>query len=443
MLPSRPRLERWNPDSLTPAGQSVETTGASVGLAVTRINDKLKTMPETKSWSGNAHNAAVDMFGRAKGQTDAFSTLTKAIGGALIGSSDPIARTQKALLNKAEQIDRGGQLHVSDQWVVLITGGEMTAEQAAALEKRAQAEQADVNELLKLVGAADDAASAKLIAAAKLRAPDPNNPRDIITAMGKPVDEVPNPASGEGQMQQAVIRDAEMEQQVRETKVETKYDPVTGAEVSTITTIYKQNGSKDVIEVHSKSYFDDREPATINENYDKNGNLVAKTEFVKYKDWAPYGMGGAEVMTTTYPDKTSATVTQYPDGRKLATVTRPGGVPQDVPLNVFSHPALAATSNGLSGLEKLKDAHDFVKAGGKYGGPAVSFATALWDVTAAGSDFQRCVAIAEGATSLTAGVLGGIVASPSTPAGAIAVSYIASTGGQALGNWLGNTFCPR
>ncbi len=53
----------------------------------------------------------------------------------------------------------------------------MTAEQAAALERRAQAEQITVNGLLLAVGAADDDTASAVTAAAKphgFEAPDPH-----------------------------------------------------------------------------------------------------------------------------------------------------------------------------------------------------------------------------------------------------------------------------
>ena len=167
MLPSRPRLQGWNPDSLPPAGKTITTSGTAVGEAVTRIDSKLKTMADTKDWSGDAHTAATGMFARGKKQTDKFSEYTKAVGEAFSGSADPIGSAQRALLSKADEIDAGGKLHVSDQWVVLITGAKMTAEQAAALEKQAISEQLHVNRLLTAVGKADDEAAAKLMTAAQ------------------------------------------------------------------------------------------------------------------------------------------------------------------------------------------------------------------------------------------------------------------------------------
>ena len=55
---------------------------------------------------------------------------------------------------------------------------------------------------------------------------------------------------------------------------------------------------------------------------------------------------------------------------------------------------------------------EHVRVGSKYAGPGVSILAAAWDVAVADTGFQRCVAAAEGAASLGAGTLGGIVGSP-------------------------------
>ena len=127
MLPSRSRLEGWNPDSLTFAGPAVKAAGESVEQALGRISNNLKSMPETKTWAGPAHDAATGMFDRAHETTSAFSDYTTAIGNALNEGASTIGATRKALLDKADEIDRG-PLNVSEGWVVLIDPGSQTAE---------------------------------------------------------------------------------------------------------------------------------------------------------------------------------------------------------------------------------------------------------------------------------------------------------------------------
>lgn len=400
----------------------------AIDNAVTTISANIKTMPDTKAWSGDAHTAATSMFARAGIQTDAFSTYTAAVGDALSGGANTIGGARISLLNKADEVDMTGQLHVSDQWVVLITGGQMTVEEAAALEKRAQSEQRTVNSLLTAVGNADDAAAAKVMAAAKphrFDAPDPTSYTNVLPGQAKPSDEVPDPLSTTGLMQQAILRDSDMAQTVRETQVETQYDPVTGEAVATTTTRYMMDGSKHVHTVNAKPDFSDRGPLTTDVHIDKNGNEVSRTTTVTFEDWAQYGMAGKTISTTQYANGTIAEVTVWPDGKQTAVVRTSDGRQADVPINLIDHPILSPLG-----------------ATGKYFGPGVSIATSLWDVAVAETGFQKCVATAEGVTSVAAGTLAGIAASETGPL-AIPIGLTAALGGEALGNWIGNTFCPR
>lgn len=429
MLPSRPRLERWNPDSLTPAGEAVRNAGTAVGDAVSGINSNLARMADTKAWSGDAHKAATAMFDRAKKQTDDFSKYTTAVGNALSGAAGPIGGARTALLKKADEIDNSGQLHVSDQWVVLVKGGQMTIEQAAALEKRAQSEQITVNGLLTDVGAADDAAAAAVSAAGQshgFQLPDPTSLDRLYPGALKPGDEVPNPFSHVGATQQAILRDSDMAQTLRETRVETQYDPVTGEEVSTTTTKYMLDGSRYVKTVDAKPPFPDRSPITTEVHYDKNGNEISTTRTVKYSLSAHRDFAGKTISTTEYADGTVAELTDWPDGKQTCKVTTPDGREADVPLDLIDTPV--ATVLGATG---------------KYLGPGVSIASALWGVAVAESDFQRCVASAEGAASVASGTFVGIALSEFTPLVSIPAGILAASGGEALGNWIGNTFCPR
>ncbi len=429
MFPSRPRLERWNPDSLTFAAKTVREGGVAIGEAVSRIHTNIGTMPETKAWKGPAHSAATEMFGRAKDRTDTFARHTDAIATALEDGAGTIGSARTALLDKADAIDMTGQLHVSDQWVVLVKGGQMTAEQAAELEKRAQAEQVTVNALLSAVGAADDQTADAVTAAAQKHGfalPDPTSLDNLLPGVAKPGDDVPNPMTTTGLMQQAIIRDAEMGQTVRDTKVETRYDPATGEELATTTTVYMLDGSKHVKTVNAKPDFSDRGPLTTEVHFDKYGNEISRTSSVTFEDWADPSLAGKKVTTTQYANGTVAELREGPDGKQSLTVRTPDGREADVPIDLLDSPVTSV----LGGT-------------GKYFGPGVSIASALWGVAVAESDFQRCVATAEGVTSVAAGTFVGIATSEFTPIVAIPASILAASGGEALGNWIGNTFCPR
>lgn len=457
MLPSRSRLESWNPDSLTFTGKAIQERGRTVADAVMTLSTNIATMPDTKAWSGDAHDAATGMFERADTQTQSFSAYTDALAKALSEGAGAIGGARTALLDKADQIDMTGQLYVSEQWVVLITGAKMTLEDAAELERRAQAEQATVNRLLLAVGEADDATADSLTAAAKphgFEVPGASDDPFSIPTPGsqRPGDEVPNPSNPVGMMQQAVIRDTDMAQTVRDTKTETKYDPATGEEISTTTTIYKQDGSKHVTTEYARTEWSDRSPATTETVYDNDGNIVSESNSVTFNEFARGDMANVKVTTVKLPDGTSTTLLQHPDGRKSATVHTPGRPVADVPLELFDNPLLTGAETAVSGLEAQargglpmisQEAAERVQIGAKYGGPAIGIVSSLWDVATAETGFQKCVATAEGVTSVAAGTLAGVATSGGTPLVSMSAALAAGFGGKALGNWIGNTFCPR
>ncbi|MFO7162721.1 MAG: hypothetical protein DIU75_005175 [Mycolicibacterium hassiacum] len=418
-------------------------------------------MPETKAWSGEAHNAATAMFQRAEARTGEFSRYASAVAAALTEGATAIGSARTALLNKVDSIESGGQLYVNEQWVVLITGAPMTAEQAADLERRAQAEQTAVNTLLVDVGAADDNTASKIMNAARphgFEAPDPHDLGSLMTGQTQqPPNEVPDPLNPLGLLQQAAIRDADMTTTVRETTERKIYNQETGEEIATEITLYMQDGSKTVRTVYNKPNFPDRTPKTVEERFDKNGNKVWTVSSLKWHESKNPALrdplDGAATTVIEFSNGTSVEFIFWPDDRPPSIyVHDPSGIQQDIPLNLLNHPVLNTASAGFSGLEKYaekgipflsSDISKKVQVGAKYGGPGIAIATALWDIAAADNGFQRCVATAEAVGSLTAGTIAGLLGLPTGPATAFALSLLTSAGGQAIGNWVGNTFCPR
>ncbi|MCH9732633.1 MAG: hypothetical protein K0U84_23710, partial [Actinomycetia bacterium] len=319
-MPSRSRLERWKPDSLTFTGQAITKAGRAVNNAVSRISTNIKTMPDTRAWSGDAHSAATSMFERAERQTNAFSEYTAAVGAALTAGAGTIGGARTPLLNKADQLDMGGQLSVSDQWVVMIAGAQLTTQQAAALQTRAEAEQATINGLLIAVGAADDDTATSVMDAATphgFEAPSQSELGSLLLpGMQKPDDEVPDPANTLGLLQQAAQREANMALTVRDITEDTLYDPVTGEETATVTTYYKQDGSKHVKTVNAKSEWSDRGPETIEKHLDKNGDLISEATSVHFNESDISSLSNSKVTTTKLADGTVATLIEYPDGSR-------------------------------------------------------------------------------------------------------------------------------
>ena len=147
MLPNRPHLRGWNPESLLTTAAGITAAARSISDAVGGVDHACQQMPEMRAWSGKSHEAASAMFTRANRETSKFSSYANAVATALQKGSGTIGSARKALLNKADEID-AGPLHVSDNWVVLIDQGKMSAERAAGLQKQAEADQTVVNQML-------------------------------------------------------------------------------------------------------------------------------------------------------------------------------------------------------------------------------------------------------------------------------------------------------
>ena len=216
MLPSRSRLQRWNPESLTVAAEALRAAGASVYRSIRELDDEIDRMPEADAWSGTAHRAAADMFRRATDRSSAFKDYADTVATALSDGASTIGRARTAVLAEAAEID-SGPLNVSDQWVVMIDAGGMSAERAAELEKMAKAAQAQLNPLVIAVDRADETASARIVTAIS----DEGINRDIAGAVSPgafppPIDDVPSPAGEDGRKFQEVARAEDMATTVRD-----------------------------------------------------------------------------------------------------------------------------------------------------------------------------------------------------------------------------------
>ena len=181
-----------------------------------------------------------------------------------------IGGARTALLNHADEVDRG-ELSVSDMWVVLIKPARVSAEKAASLQAQAKAEQAEINRLLVALGDADSGTAAQVQAAAKnfgFALPGPNDPRNLDPNSGfaQPADQVPNPMTLNGLIQQGVVRDNDMAQTVRESKEWVTED---GQVRKTLTMM---DGSR-----HEIYEWNEFLPCVEDTYYDKNGKEVSST----------------------------------------------------------------------------------------------------------------------------------------------------------------------
>ncbi|HJT95487.1 MAG TPA: hypothetical protein VJ777_26710 [Mycobacterium sp.] len=444
MLPSRSRLEGWNPDSLTFTGPAVKTAGESVERAVDTINSNIKIMPETKAWSGEAHEAASGMFDRAHKTTTAFSDYTTAIGNALNEGAGTIGAARKALLDKADEID-GGPLSVSDMWVVLIDSAPMSAEEVAELMERVKVDQGVVNGLLLAVGAADDGTANKVAAAAQpfgFVLPDPNAPLGMmLPGQSRPADDVPNPSDPLGLFQQNVMRGEDMAMNVRETRE--RYNDRGHYEK----TLIMQDGSKHVVTEFQENYSYGVPDMVTDEHWDAEGNWISKTSTTKLDD-------GSTRTLIHFGDGTQFIGTETADGRRTGEFTLPDGrrgtLPPDSPF--FTMDAPTAVGGALTGLEAhtarggrlpgvSMDAIDDIKAGAKFGGPALGVLTTIWNIGTAETAYDRCVAGFAGSFEVVGDFAGGAVGTgigSLAPPGAQAVTVpFAAVGGAYLGGrWM-------
>lgn len=464
MLPSRPRLEKWSPDSLVSSGNALEKSGEAIANAVRDLDQQIREMPESHSWAGSAHAAATEMFSRATKSADKFGRYTTAVKGALAHGASTIGHTRAALITEADAIDRT-ELHVSDAWVVLIKPAEMSEEKAAALQHQAEAAQVVVNRLLLAVGDADTATAAAVQDAAKNFGFALSVPSDFAvgfptTGPLQPADEVPNPLTMDGLIRQGVIRGEDMAT-IRRATIES-----TDKDGNHITTLMMLDGGKKVITTYG--FNNSKKNDHISENYfDKNGNLlshtaswVEPTNGVKYTQM-DFGNNGAFFLATETPDGHRTAGWTMPDGRH-------GVVPPDNPF--FTSKAPTVIGGALTGL----DAHvgrggglpgltpDSVKDIGhaaRYGGPALGLLATMYNTAAAATPHEACVAGISGVFGVGGDYAGGwggakagaVVGAPfgpevaafTVPVFAIAGAYGGSQGMTWIGTQVGESFCPK
>lgn len=442
MLPTRPRLQSWNPESLETAAAMVGAAGATVYRSVRNLDDRIDRMPETRTWAGAAHRAAAGMFSRATDRSSAFKTYAEAVGSALAEGGAALGRARTAALAMAAQID-SGPLNVSDQWVVLIDPAGMSAKRAAELEKLAQAAQAELNPLVVAVDQADDTTSMRLVAAIS----EEGRNRDIagtVVPGPAPVDEVPSPATAEGRQFQEIARSEDMATTVREISETEDRDG------NRVTTYTMMDGSTQV----ATEYIDQGLPSqqvyppgtTRVLHSDKNGNWISDTMTTPLED------GGVKT-SVHWSDGTTITMSETADGVRTGSCITVDGRESPLPDEFFTDPFPTLVGGALSGLEAkagqgipaLTAAElDKVRAGAKWGGPAVGLATMAYNMVSAETLHDACVAGVSGVYSTVGGLaFAGLGGATAGPLGA----FIGSVGGSwtfgYIGSVVGEVLCPK
>ena len=386
------------------------------------------------------------MFKRATIKASGFADYTDRVSAALQTGSGSIGSARTALLGHADDVDRG-ELSVTDQWVVLIKPQRASAEKATSLQEAAKAEQTEINRLLVAVGDADAATAAKVQSAATghgFSMPDPGDPRrlDPNSGFAPPANQVPDPMTLDGLIQQGIFRDSDMAQTVRGSHEWTTED---GQQRRMV---YMMDGSR-----HDIWEWGTEDPAVQDEYYDKYGNLISSTFSQNRYD-------GSKFTSIKFGDGTEIEMTETADGESTGRVTAADGREGVLPDEFFTHPALTTVGGVLTGIEKQAErgipmlsgsAVDDVGKAAKYGGPTLGVATALYDTVTAQTFHDGCVAAMSGAAGIAGGYVGTALG---VAAGAMvenpAAASVLAGGGNVLGTWtfgylggiIGNVVCP-
>jgi hypothetical protein len=423
----------------------VWNAGGSIYNAVRNLDDRIDRMPESRGWAGQAHAEASKMFDRATVRSSAFKDYAEAFATALRNGSASIGKARSELLGKADEID-SGPLNVTDQWVVMIDPAGMSAEKAAELEKEAEAAQAEINVLLHAVDEADASTARQMLVA---RAGDGavftnleyGPPGPVPPAPG---DDVADPSTEEGRQFQEIARAQDMASTVREVSHSVDRD---GNEITTFTML---DGSKQV----TTEYIDQGLPSeqvypagTITVRHtDKNGNEVSLTSTIPRED-------GGKSTEVWYGDGTHVVMSETADGVRTGSCTTPDGRHAVLPDSFFNDPIPTAAGGALSGLEtKAKQGIpglsiaelDKVKAGAKWGGPALGIATMAYNMVSADTLYDRCVAAWSGGVGLVGGLATSVVVGAIPGVGPLGAFGANTAGGFVfgyVGELVGNVMC--
>lgn len=440
---------------MTSSASAISTKAQTVADAVSGIDAACAQMPETRAWSGQSHDAASAMFGRAEREASEFLKNAKAIASALGRGAESIGSARRALLSKADELD-AGPFNVTDQWIVLIDPAFMSAEQMAVLQALALDEQANVNTLLLAVGDADDTTANAVTAAGRefgfIEAGPPTDLGGLMLPTAqRPPDEVPNPRTPIGTTMQESIRSADQQQNIREIVESTNEY---GEEV---TTVIKQDGSKAVTTRMDPHEWPSKYDFIEMEEFDKDGNFIARTS-----SWHDLS-SDCDYTSITYADGSNWTMSMDPTGNRTAGFTTADGRHSAVPVELIDNISLGTTAS-MSGLEKhiarggslpmlTAESVDDIGKSMKFGGPALTAATTVFDMVMADSGKDRCIALVAGAAGggggwggaefgAAVGAAFGPGAVVAVPAGAIFFGLVGSFGGMEMGKFIGEVVCP-
>ncbi|NKY60527.1 hypothetical protein [Nocardia flavorosea] len=343
-----------------------------------------------------------------------------------------------------------GPLFVDDKWVVLIKPEQTNAERIKVLRTAQTAFQEQLNPLITELGKADSDAVGKLqlinyrYSDVRFDPTDPNlHPR--------PDDGVPDPQYEGGRQAQEMIQQQDAALTVAYVTEEDK----DGSHVKTIT---MQDGSKQVatttasyqpppgtdprkFEIQSLHPRPGDSVQTV-DTYDAAGNRTSTVRTIKNSR--------DEVVQTDFSAPGQMYLQLKPDGTggAMALMAGPDGqfidVPKDSPF--FTHPSITTVGGAITGLETAtggkgldgmrmvldEDQLAKVSAGAKYAGPGLGIATTLWDMAAAETARDACVAGVSG----TVGTVGSVAVGTAFGMGGGPVGTVSSVVGSMAGAWV-------
>ncbi|MGC4963006.1 hypothetical protein [Gordonia sp. DT101] len=439
MIPNRSTLASWRVDGLLAAGDEIAKAGKRISATSWDAGARLLKLTNAKEWSGSAATAANDAFSRADTVGSHFDLLGETTNESVQQGSSSLTVSKHAIDRLVATIE-SGPLYVDNEWVVLLRPQAMSRAMARLMALAAQGFQDQLNPLVTAVGRADHDLAIELSKHLEgvslwLSAAD-------LESTAAPRDQVIDPSTTEGGDHQRLVRSVTMSETVAEKTVSDEGG-------KRITTVTMQDGTTQVF-THWEKY--DAQwrtlpsgvqmpvfggppngvPADQVEMFDSDGQRIST-----FTSWH----GGYDLGIRS--DKGWVNIARGSGGETLVFENGRSDNSRKVP-DFFSHPYLATVGGGLSALETgakeggviphvSQDAVANIHAGAKFAGPALTLATAAYDVMAAQDAHDRCVA----GVSAGVGAVGGYASGALAAAGGTA---LAGPAGAAAGAATGSTF---
>jgi hypothetical protein len=179
---------------------------------------------------------------------------------------------------------------------------------------------------------------------------------------------------------------------------------------------------------------------------DKNGNFVSETMTTPRED-------GGKLTEVWYAGGTKIDISQNPDGTRSGSCTTSDGKHSVLPDSFFRDPIPTLAGGALSGLEVQAGKGiqglsapvlDGLKAGAKWGGPAMGIAQAVLGVYTADTVYEQCVATWSGGVGFAGGIATAVAAGAIPGVGPFAAMGANVAGGFVfgyVGKLIGNVVC--